>query len=89
MCGKNFNVGCYTQIVHPNLFISDMLLDTIDACQLFGFTDFDLAWGSQGQCKANPIGLIFLHSFHLIRMKCDVVMKQLKLNTLRLLLNKI
>ena len=41
-------------------------------------TDLDLAWGSQGQCKAKPIGFIFSHTFQLIKMKFDVVMKQFK-----------
>ena len=49
------------------------------------FTDLDLAWRSQGQRKAKPIGLIFSHSFHLVRMKFGVVMKQFKLNIQRLL----
>ena len=33
------------------------------------FTDLDLAWESQGQHEAKPIGLIFSHDFHLIRKK--------------------
>ena len=52
-------------------------------------TDFYLALESQGQCKAKPIGFIFLHTFHLTRMKFDVVMKQCRLNILRLLMSKI
>ena len=39
------------------------------------FTDLELAWGSQGLRKARPVDFIFLHTFHLIRMKCNVVMK--------------
>ena len=53
------------------------------------FTDLDLAWESQGQPKAKPIGFTFFHTFHLIRMKFGVVMKQLKLNILWLFLSKI
>ena len=53
------------------------------------FTDLDLVWGSIGQCKAKPNCLIFSHTFCLIRMKFDVVMKQFKLNTLRLLLSTV
>ena len=53
------------------------------------FTDLDLAWGSQGQCKAKHNGFIFSHTFHLIRMKFIVVMKQFKLNVLRLFLTKV
>ena len=52
------------------------------------FTNHDFARGTQGQRKAKPIGYIFLHTFQLIRLKFDLVMKQLKLNILRLLLNK-
>ena len=50
-----------------------------------------LLWtlGSQDQRKANPVSFIFSHTFHLIRMKFDVVMEQFKLNMLRLLLSKI
>ena len=42
----------------------------------------------QGQCKAKPIGFIFMHTFHLIWMKFDVV-KRFKLNIVRLLCSKI
>ena len=56
----------------------------------YTFPDFDLAWGSQGQRRVKPAGFIFSqsHSFHLTRMKFDV-MKQIKLTFLRLLLSKI
>ena len=51
------------------------------------YTTFtDLAWRSEGQCKAKPIGLIFLQVFHLIGMKCDVLMKQFQPKILRLIL---
>ena len=40
------------------------------------FTDLDLGWGSQGQRKAKPLGFIFFHNFQLIRMKYDMVLKQ-------------
>ena len=43
-------------------------------------------WGLQGQHKAKPFGVI---TFHLIRMKYDVIMKHFKLNILRLFLSKI
>ena len=45
--------------------------------------------GSQGQCKAKPIGFIFSHTFHMIRMKFDVVMMQFMLNIMKLVLSKI
>ena len=53
------------------------------------FTVHILACGSQSQRKAKPNGIIFLTHFSLIRMKFDVMMKQFKLNILRLLLSKI
>ena len=79
--GKNFNVGHYTQTVEPNL-----LIGTIDFYHFMPLTDH--AWGSQGQHEAKPIGVFFSHSFDLIGMNFDVVMKQLKLNILRLLLSR-
>ena len=86
--GKNFNVGHYTQTVYPNYFIPAVFIGhhyLLPFCNTF--TDFDLAWGSQGQCETNHIGFIFLHIFHLIRMKFGVVRrKQFKLSTLRLTL---
>ena len=56
---------------------------------LYCFTDLDVAWGSQAQRNAKLLGFIFSHTFHLIKMEFDVVMKQFKLNILRLLLSKI
>ena len=53
------------------------------------FTDLDLASGSQGKHKANPLGFIFSHTFQLIRMKVSMVLKQFKLNTLILYLGEI
>ena len=40
------------------------------------FSDPHLALGSQGQRKARPLGPIFSHTFSLIEMKSDVVLKQ-------------
>ena len=57
-----------------------------------GLFPFHWSWsclGSWGQRKAKAIDFIFSHIFHLIRMKFDVVMKQCKLNILRLILKKI
>ena len=53
------------------------------------FTDLDLTWGSQSQCEAKAIGFIFSHTFYLIEIKFDVMMKQSKLNILTLLFSKI
>ena len=66
-----------------------MLIGTIDFCYYTTFTDLDLAWGSQGHCVPKPVGFIFSHTFHLIRMKSDVVMKQFEQHIWRLLLSKI
>ena len=68
--------GCHTHRYH------DLTIYTT-------FTDLDLAWTSQDQRKEKPTGLVFSHTFQLIRVKFDVVMKLIKLNILRLLLSKI
>ena len=63
-----------------------MQIGTIDFYHFYTtLTDFDLAWGSQGRRKAKYFGLIFSHTFQLIRMKFDIVLKQFKLNMLVLL----
>ena len=51
-------------------------------------TDLDLAWELQDQRKVKRTDFIFLHTFHLIKIRFNV-MKQLKLNILRLLLSGI
>ena len=85
---KTLNVRHYTLTIQPDFFIPVLLIGTVNFYQFLTCTDLDLAWGSQGQHKAKPIGIIFLHTFHLIRMKFDVAMEQFKLNILRLLLLK-
>ena len=82
--GKTLTLDIYTQTVQSYFFIPVVLIGTI----CITLPDLDLAWGSQGQCQAKPLGFVFSHIFHLIWMKFDVMMKQLKLNTLRLLFNK-
>ena len=57
-----------------------LFMSTIDFYHFIPLTDLGLAWCSQGQCKANLTGFIFSDTFHLIRIKFDVVMKQFKLN---------
>ena len=42
-----------------------------------------------GQQKAKPVDFIFSHTFHLIRMNFDVMLKQFKLNVLLILLSEI
>ena len=56
---------------------------------LFNFGDLDLGWGSQGQCKAKPVGFIISHNFQLIVMEYDMVLRQFKVNTLTPFLSEI
>ena len=39
----------------------DIMHKLFNQILLTTFTDFDLAVGSQGQCKAKPVGFIFAH----------------------------
>ena len=72
----------------PNLFIPDMLIGT-STIQFGTFTDLDLAWWSHGQRKAKHFGFIFSHTFHVNKMKFNMVLKQCKLNIPILFLRKI
>ena len=53
------------------------------------FGGLDHGFRSQGQCEAKPFGFIFLHAFQLIMIEFDKVLKQFKLNILKLLLSEI
>ena len=87
LCGKNFNVRCYMQTFHPNLFIPTMLVGTIDFYHCIPLS-LTLTWPRGHKVSTNQnLGFIFFAHFSLIRMKFDVVMKQFKLNILRLLSN--
>ena len=78
------NTNCSTTFIIPA-----MLIDTTELNHFIQlFADFDLAWESQDYRKAKPVGYIFFHICHLIRLKSDVVMKQFKLNILRLFLSE-
>ena len=75
-------------------FFNRILCHTCDAykhCWLLPFyTIFtDLNQGSQGKHKAKPVGFIFPHTFHMIKMRYDLAMTQFKLNILRQLLTEI
>ena len=62
--GKNFNIRQYMQTFWPKLFILAMLIGTTDLYRYihyYHFTHLDFGWESQGQCKAKPVGFIFLH----------------------------
>ena len=52
-------------------------------------TYLNLGWRSQGQRKARSPGFFFSHTFQLIRMKVDMVLKHFKLNSLILFLSDI
>ena len=52
-----------------------MLTDTIHVCHSITFTVLNLSWGSQSQFKAKPPVFIFSHSFQVIRLKFDLVLK--------------
>ena len=56
------HVSSSTKLVHTcHVYRHDWLLPFCTT-----FTDLDLAWGSQGQCKAKSIGFIFSHTYQLI-----------------------
>ena len=80
--------GCLMLDITHKMFNQILLIPTMVIGILPFYTDLYYTWGSR-QSKAKPIAFIFLHTFHLIRMKFDVLMKQYKLNIIRLLLNKI
>ena len=42
------------------------------------FIRLDIAWGSQGQQKAKPVGLTFWHTSQLIRKEIYIMFKQFK-----------
>ena len=89
LCNKSFNTGHYTQTVPPNFFVHAMLIGTID---FYHFIPCPLTLTLPGIHKISTkqsIGFIFSHTFQLIRMKFDVVMKQFMLNILRLCLSSI
>ena len=60
-CGKNYNAGHYMQTFLPDFFVSAMLRGTIDFYHLrpLSTTLIIIAWGSQGQWIAKPLGFIF------------------------------
>ena len=69
-------------ITQPDLLIPAMLIGAIDFSHFIPLSQtLTLAWGHK-VCKAKPLGFIFSHTFQLIRIKFDVVLKQFKLNIL-------
>ena len=73
--GKNFNVGHYTQTIQPNVFIPAIPIGTVDFYQFIPLSlILTLNGGHKDQRKETPLGFIFSHTFHLIRINFDVVM---------------
>ena len=72
---------CMTKTLHSNF--STRCVHTCPACRhhwllqcYITFTDLDLVWESQGWHKVKCIGFIFLHTFKLVIMKLNMVLKQ-------------
>ena len=86
--GKNFTVGHSMQTMQPNLLVPAMLIGTIDFYRSVPLLLTLALLGSQGQCKTKPLGFIFSHTFHLLKVKFDV-MKLFKLYFWSRLLSKI
>ena len=53
------------------------------------FNDLFVCLESQGQRKAKPVGFILSHTSHLIRMKFDIILKQIRLSILILSLSQL
>ena len=87
--GKNFKAGDYAQSVQRIFSYQPCLWALLTSTVLYCC---HWPWPYLGVTRSvqrKPIGFIFSHTFHLIRMKFDVVMKQFKFNILRLLFSKI
>ena len=84
------NVWLYNANFLTNFFFMfAMLIGTID---FYHFIPLSLTLtlpGSQGQHEAKAVGLIFLCTFHQIRIKFDIVMNETKLDIMRLPSSKI
>ena len=55
-----------------------MLIGTIDFYHFVPLSltvTLDEGHDSQGQCKAQPVGFFFLHTFQFMRMKFGIVLK--------------
>ena len=89
LCGKNFNVGHYMQTFLPVFVIPAMHKGTVDFNQFIPLSLTLAGWGSQGQCKSKHLCFIFSHTLQQIGIKCDVVLKQFKLNIVVLFLSEI
>ena len=88
LLGKNFNIGHYMQTIQPVSF-SPCLFAQLTSAILYHFIDLDHAGGLQSQHKVKPLGFIFSHTFQMIRIKFDKVLKQFQLSILILHLSEI
>ena len=66
-----------------------MLIGTDFLTSIDHFSDLDFGWGITISAESKHVEFIILHTFQLVRMKLDVVMKQFKFNILVLFLSKI
>ena len=90
MCGKNFNVGHDMQTVQSNFFMPTMLIGAFDFYHIILLSlTLPLPGVIRSAQSKTPVGFIFFHTFHLMRMKFGVAKKQFKLNILQLLFSKI
>ena len=64
----------YRKTMQPNLFIPARLIGTIDFCHLTPFSLTLTFAGITRSAQTKSLGLIFFHTFQLIRMKFVVVM---------------
>ena len=84
--GKNFILAHYRQTFQQNSLLPAMFVSTIDFNHFIPLpVTLTLDSGSQDQHKPKPVAFIFLHTFLLIKMKFDMVLKQFKLNILIIL----
>ena len=83
--GKNLMLDT-THRLFDHVFIPAILIGATVFCHFIPLLQImTLPGGHMVSAKQNLFGFIFSHTFHLITMKFHVVMKQFKLNNLRLL----
>ena len=85
---KTLMLNITRRLLNLIFFLPAILIGTIDFFHCTPLSQTLTLGGHRISTKQNPLACFF-HTFHLIRMKFDVVMKQFKLNMLRLLLSKI
>ena len=78
--GKTWNVGNCAQSFHHNGHTCHACWHSCLLALYSTFIDLDLGWGLQCQRQSKPICFSVSHSFQLIMIKFDVVLKQFKLN---------